>query len=1147
MSYMYSCCRERTVITDESWNAELGNFGLQASSVRGYLENYGHTIVPLSEYLADGRDDASKLESAYRSGASAAPEHIALGLDISRPTWQSKINDAFESASVVVVRAASGQRKSTACYRWLMDREAISHTYLVNGIVSEDAPGIAAALRGLAKQGGDIYAYVEAGSDGGWIDLCTEVGRLSLPHLKLLVSVREDDAARAGYDASRIGATDIFLRFDKEEAAKLYECSGTALFPSFESAWKAFGGDGPLMEFTYSLNHEVTLHEKLEGQVASLRMRGSDAWLTFLYLASRAGEFGLSSSVSELKDASGCKDVQQMLAVLEDEMLLRSDEEREMVRPLHPHRSKLLSEIIAPLLYEDEEKLILSAAKCTRGDFGPILIPYLAGHAFSQRGLASLVQLSRQSWRCAAYALRVMVWKDARRFYLSTADVRKRMINKGLPALLGSMLAGAITEKSQSENWESVLGLFRDDVAREAFRSLVVELADRQADYQETERLLSELAGTLPPIDMIHDQASDAGLVLAYIGERGFGQLISRDSINRLAQIGTSESSEVDRILDLLVGYSSIGIDVGAEERKGILSAVCRRNGIVWIDPSELVARETLESDGGFYAEIPLECLGPSGTVRQVSAIVAPIIGGDAESRYSSDFDDLLSPNDVAMNAVCDLRRLFPDRGRYCVEYAGIKALTGGLEIPDCEKRIPEKNLRLNWTKLINKYYFGMCELDDNLAKNWRELGDSVRSAIDDSIKVMRESSNLTDAMLRGSKKTRGMLNRFGINAAKVKEELDQVNTNLPLCARDPYAFSTGQTKAFVMNTNSLDPGGSISSPAFGMKKDGGSILKTTRDFLSSLQNHFNTISDMMLYTVGQGNRPARIAISNIAQACAKAEASNSEFSKLSGGKQLVNESQREAMLQHAAHWNYLWCGKSTRKEATPFRQSPRVKTLQEMPQRLVKRLDAEADVISVSISDEDVVKVSYAATADIPFSEAAAHCVQDILKCDLGSDEHLLEYWMLCNGTVENVEVTYVSGDCSLLKQSYRFGSLVRHMDDSTAAEVVGPAEIVFDENNIDCLQEAVVSLQAALETGKRLLECVLEVNKAIVAHGSSRANPANEVWKGWHDIVSKELNKLLVQLNSILQMYPDDFRDCKTIINEFESVIHDVMDTEA
>lgn len=85
------------MITDKAWDAELGNFGLQASSVRGYLENYGHTIVPLSEYLADERGDVSKLESAYRSGASATPEHITLGLDIVRQTWQSKISGAFES------------------------------------------------------------------------------------------------------------------------------------------------------------------------------------------------------------------------------------------------------------------------------------------------------------------------------------------------------------------------------------------------------------------------------------------------------------------------------------------------------------------------------------------------------------------------------------------------------------------------------------------------------------------------------------------------------------------------------------------------------------------------------------------------------------------------------------------------------------------------------------------------------------------------------------------------------------------------------------------------------------------------------------------------------------------------------------------
>lgn len=74
------------------------------------------------------------------------------------------------------------------------------------------------------------------------------------------------------------------------------------------------------------------------------------------------------SFIAQLRDESESNDVQRMIEVLEDEMLLRSDVERELVFPMHPYRSKLLAEIIAPMLYQSEEELALNAAKCARRD-----------------------------------------------------------------------------------------------------------------------------------------------------------------------------------------------------------------------------------------------------------------------------------------------------------------------------------------------------------------------------------------------------------------------------------------------------------------------------------------------------------------------------------------------------------------------------------------------------------------------------------------------------------------------------------------------------------------------------------------------------------------------------------------------------------
>lgn len=1138
MSYIYSCCRNRISITDREWQTKLANFALQASSARGYLENYGHTIVSLSQYLAGSEHDVAELEAAYRSGASAMPEHIALNLDIERSTWQSEISKAFESKNIVVVRAASGQGKSTVCYRWLMDRNAISDIYLLNGVSSTNAPGIAAALRGLAAQQGNIYAYIEGGADAGWVDLCTEINRLNCPNLKLLVSVREDDAARAGYDASKVGSADVFLLFDKHEAEHLYKQFNTSLFPSFESAWESFGGEGPLMEFIYSLSHDVSLRQKLEGQVRQLRMTEHDSWLTFLYLASAAGEYGLPSSIVRLKSASKLNNIQNMLEILENEMLLRSDAEHGLVFPMHPYRSKLLVEIIAPMLYQDEEELVLNAAKCAFGDFGSMLIPYLSKDSFSKDGLDTLLDISQVSWKSSAQALRAMVWKDARRFYCSTADLRQHMIDAGLPVFLLSMIAGDITRVNDQDNWQPILELFPDGAIRDSTCALVAQLACRKAEYRETDRFLSKLAQRLPAVDLLPSQASEAGFVLAYVGSRGFGHLISDSKTDALAHVDNLASVDVNHVLDLLVGYSSIGIDINSEDRQAILFKTCQRDGIVWLDSSKLAPKEVLEESGESYDEIPSGCLNSDGLVRQVSAIVAPKISnsiesGNLSSRYSSSL-----PNDVVMRAVCDLRRLFPNCGRYCVQYVGIKALTGGIEIPDCEKHIPEKNLPLNWMKLINQFYIGMCKLDDNIARDWKELEQSLKDTVSDSIKALDTCSHLADALLCGNKKAVGRLQvQFGGEAVKAKEELDTIDVGLPICALDIYAFSSGRAEAFDSSKNDSSPIKVAS--AFGLDGEAEPVLNDTRKFLSSLQNHFNSINNMLLYALNRGQRPSEVAVSNVAQACAKVEACNSEFSKLFGGRCLISEKQKEKLFQHAVYWNYLWCRKDKKQENTFFRQAYRAKTLQELKPLLVDRFSAEPDIETAAICG-DLLKITYKASSEVLFSEVAASCIRDLMKCDLESNERLIEWWLLYNGPVERIEVTFVSDGRGLIKKTYLLSTLINHMGDLDTAEAMSDAELAFSKSSIDGPEEAIIAFQASLETCKRLYNCIAEVDEMLSSHSSDSDKKAMGVWREWRKPGVKELENIFSYLDDVVHQYSDDLIGSENIISELKASIN-------
>lgn len=439
--------------------------------------------------------------------------------------------------------------------------------------------------------------------------------------------------------------------------------------------------------------------------------------------------------------------------------------------------------------------------------------------------------------------------------------------------------------------------------------------------------------------------------------------------------------------------------------------------------------------------------------------------------------------------------------------------------------------------KLINQYYIGMRKLDDGIARDWKELEESLKDTVSDSIKALDTCSLLADALLSGNKKAVGKLQvRFGGEEAKAKEELDTIDVGLPICALDNYAFSSGQAEAFDSSKNGSNP--KEAAPAFGLKRETEPVLSDTRKFLLNLQNHFNSINNMLLYALNRGPRPPAIAVSNVAQACAKAEACNSEFSKLFGGRCLISEKQKEELFQHAIYWNYLWCRKGKKQEKTLFRQAHRAKSLQQLRPLLVDRFSVEPAIETAEICS-DLLKITYSASSEVPFSEVAASCIRDVVKCDFESDEHLIEWWLLYNGPVERIEVTFVSNGRGLVKKTYLLSTLINHMDDLDTAEAMSAAELAFSESSVDGPEEAIISFQASLETYKRLYNCIAEVDEMVSSHTPDSDKKAMGVWGEWRRSGAKELENIFAHLDDITHQYPDDLIGSESVISELKASI--------
>ena len=1100
-SFIHTCCKDHIEITARSWQEKINSLGVQMASERNYIAEFGATIVPFAEYIADATWDYSKLEKEYREGIGATPLHIAAEIDMPRPRVQSQIGTAFDNSNIVIVRGASGQGKTTACYRWLLDNQPTDRIYLLNGITTDNSPQIAAALRGLSSTGTDVFAYIEATSDRGWVELCEELERINGANLKLLVSVREDDAARAGLDRSRISATNIPLTFSQNDAKELYSQSKTDLFPSFKSSWNSFGESGPLMEYAYSLNHDVRLREKLESQVNKIRME-DESWLTFLYLASRAGEYGLPSSIAELKTSANCRDVQRMLATFEDEMLLRSDEQRELVFPLHPHRAKLLSGIIEPMLYETDEALALKSARCSVGDFSPILIPYLDTGTLSEQGIEELSRLSKRSWESVSYAIRAMLWKDARRYYRETACIRQQIKSIRMPLLLGTMARGNITKEIDRDNWRFILDFIRDEEARGQFEEAVTSLGSRLADCRETDRLLSHLAKSLPPANLAASQPSSAGFVLAYIGDRGFGGDVPKGYIEEFVPIIFDDSIALDGRLDLLVGCDNIGIKIGFGQRQAILMQICQQDHIAWIGKQETEPSKTTVSEPNRESRKPFS----------IDALIVPPIENEPNGKSK--------PNDVVMKAVYDLRKLFPECDRFHAEYVGIRSLAGGIEIPDTKKNMPKENLHLNWLNLITRYNIGMCELEDGVPDTWGQLEHALSSMVSNSVRVLEDCSSIANS-IASHNLAKDKLEAFIARFNQAKDKIINTIASIPLCSRSPFAYEDDAPRAFGSSEDfPYEKKTSGIGPAF-EANDSASPFKSINGFRNSLLNHFNPIGGMLLYIAGQSDQPKRIAVSNIAFACAKIDACNEEFARLFDGKTLVSKEQKKSLIRHGIYWNYLYTHRPNGIANSLQQQIPRMKKLQEFPGQLIRNLKNSEGVIEAFSSPDrpHTIEIDYRADADAPFAKVMKTALENLYP-DLQSEEYLFESIVLKEAFFNEVKVTYLNNGRNIIKQTIRFDSFFNPLNDAERINALSTSELLIDENSVSCQEEAFLLLSSLRLIERRLFACRAEVD-ASISEQKSKEVEGEALRNSWVQSIENMRGKLACQIEELEHRY--------------------------
>jgi hypothetical protein len=298
-------------------------------------------------------------DTSYFEGMAAQPFHIARHLPVRRPEWEENVQTRLADDDVVLIKASSGQGKSTLAWQ-------VAYTLLAQGRQiyqvtfcrsSEEANSIREFLEARVRIG-ELPVVIIDGLSGRVREWGQLVEQLKLLPIKFLVTSREEDWYHYGADPSVVRLQTVNLSLSASEAASIFQQfrSKNQLSPhvaAWQPAWEAVAGRGLLIEYVYLLTRGELLRDRLATQIRTIELNRDDrdaaAKLELLRLITAADCLNLrldtAPLVRHIQSTIGfSSDRGEVIRQLEHEYLLSFSSRQ--VEGLHPVRSQHLLELL---------------------------------------------------------------------------------------------------------------------------------------------------------------------------------------------------------------------------------------------------------------------------------------------------------------------------------------------------------------------------------------------------------------------------------------------------------------------------------------------------------------------------------------------------------------------------------------------------------------------------------------------------------------------------------------------------------------------------------------------------------------------------------------------------------------------------------
>jgi len=692
---------------------EVGRFLTQRLA---HEAEWNTSILPISMKHADC---SKQQKQEFYKGGRVRPVHIANNLDVRRTELLQQIHERFLENNVVIIRAASGQGKTTLAYRYIADYVPNDFRFeVLRPTDIQHARHMAQALSGHSEAIDVptlLYLDVRPG-DKAWLEFVREIA--FIPKLRVLITIREEDWFKSQVSVSDFAFSEVALNFDKKTGERLFsELSHhepVKAYLNFDDAWAQLGQRKTLFEFVYFLTQEEKLAHKIREQVVSLQEdvrtgKLNPNELKLLKLVAVASAYEARIDLKKLVAHCELREPKRTIELFSNEFLLRKSDDGQFVEGFHAIRSEImcsqfLDDVFDPwhslagevisLLDESDLELFLLCSFSRKSEFSDEIVSALS--AFTPHSWVGI--------RGVGVALKWLgldEYIDENFKVINDAHAR---VGSGWWIMLDWDIAG-VTGKKGFGVFEGLRDInSRFELMGEASDKLIELQSDKKAAFDKFSAWIKSLSHTPTSPDSFIEFAAMAE-VMFWAGHL---------RVKNKHQWGSE--SLLNQALSSLPIYSFA--------LYAIATRVYSENLYTdWFQNNQEVLKAKLQQESGFIALVEDDASLTGHYLIDLDNKASFL----ERKKKTNDETDSHVVNALSVERVEVLHRCIPSFEHYGVNGYGHLFSLINVPFDESMKKMPLENIMLPWLPSFNALARGVAELRLR-PKSWQDYFDAVNS-----------------------------------------------------------------------------------------------------------------------------------------------------------------------------------------------------------------------------------------------------------------------------------------------------------------------------------------------------------------------------------------------------------------------------------